>query len=248
MNFIDMHIHLQDYKANCATDIIAAAVKAGFSRFVNAAVQESDWEKVASLARRYPERIVPAFGLHPWYVRGCLKGWQQRIRAYFAEFPQALVGECGLDGTRSAEAEQQSLFAEQIQLATEFERPLVIHAVRADWMLSEFWPQMPKVFMFHSFNGHPDQLRPILRRDGYVSLGFSVLKNRNFADIARAIPADRLLLESDGPYQSGEKGTESSPLQIPLLLSQIAAFRREDAMVLAAQIAKNSEEFINGGK
>ena len=243
-----MHIHLQDYKANCATDIIAAAAKAGFSRLVNAATQESDWEKVASLARRYPEKIVPAFGVHPWYVQSCLKDWQQRITSYFAEFPQALVGECGLDGTRSAEAEQQDIFAAQLRLASELERPLIIHAVKADWMLSEFWPQLPKVFMFHSFNAHPEQLRPILRRDGYVSLGFSVLRNRNFAEIARAIPADRLLLESDGPYQSAEPGKESSPLQIPLLLSQIAAFRREDATVLAAQIAKNSEEFINGGK
>lgn len=246
MDFIDMHIHLQDYKANFATDIITQATAAGFRQLVNAAAKESNWEKTASFARRYPDIVVPAFGLHPWYVDCRLKGWQERILPYFKAFPNALVGECGLDGLRRFEADQQEVFADQIDLAKQFKRPLVIHAVKADGLLSEFWAKLPAKFMFHSFNGRPEQLRPVIRRDGYVSLGFPVLKNRDFGEIAAAIPVDRLLVESDGPYQSGQPDKESTPLQIPLLLTQIAAFRRVDPLELAAQVYRNSREFIYG--
>jgi len=248
MDFTDMHIHLQDYKTNFATDIINKAVSAGFRRLVCAATKESDWEKTASFARHYPDLVVPAFGIHPWYVNCALKGWQKRIKQYFAAFPHALVGECGFDGLHSYTSLQQDVLEEHIRLAKELNRPLIIHAVKADLVLSEFWSEMPSKFMFHSFNGRPEQLRPILRRNGYVSLGLSILKNRDFAEIARLIPQERLLVESDGPYQSGESGKESAPDQIPWLITQIAAHRHDDALELAAQIHKNAGEFIYGGK
>ena len=222
MNFTDMHIHLQDYKANCATDIIENARAAGVGRMVCAATAESDWPAVAALAEKYPHTVVPAFGVHPWYAGETAAGWEHRLHKRLLSAPEALVGESGLDGL------------------------LVIHAVKAVAALSAFLPQMPERFMIHSFNGRTEHLRPILNAGGYVSFSASILKNRDAGEIVRLVPEDRLLIETDGPYQGPEKGREQTPLFLPVLLAQLARWRREDAEKLAAAAEANAKEFIYG--
>lgn len=76
MQFIDTHIHLQDYKTKSAPQIIAGARAAGVEKFVCAAVTEEDWPEVAALAEAYPEVVVPAYGLHPWYAGQARPGWE----------------------------------------------------------------------------------------------------------------------------------------------------------------------------
>ena len=65
MQFIDTHIHLQDFKSNCATDIVGAARKAGVAGMVCVSSYPEDWERAAALALSFPGYVVPAFGLHP---------------------------------------------------------------------------------------------------------------------------------------------------------------------------------------
>ena len=202
MNFTDMHIHLQDYKANCATDIIENARAAGVGRMVCAATAESDWPAVAALAEKYPHTVVPAFGVHPWYAGETAAGWEHRLHKRLLSAPEALVGESGLDGLRGDQAAQKTVFSVQAALAKDLRRPLVIHAVKAVAALSAFLPQMPERFMIHSFNGRTEHLRPILNAGGYVSFSASILKNRDAGEIVRLVPEDRLLIETDGPYQA----------------------------------------------
>ena len=64
MQFIDTHLHLQDYKTGFATDIVKEALTGGVDRLVCAATGMFDWDKVARFAKQYPGTVVPAFGLH----------------------------------------------------------------------------------------------------------------------------------------------------------------------------------------
>ena len=68
MKFIDTHIHLQDYKTRYATDIINESEKIGVEKFICVGTSPQDWDKVAELSRQGDGRIIPAFGLHPWYI------------------------------------------------------------------------------------------------------------------------------------------------------------------------------------
>lgn len=245
MEFIDTHIHLQDYKQKCATDIIKAAEEAGLKKLVCAAVLESDWQKIAALAEQYPEAVVPAFGLHPWYVQDILSDWQAHLEQMLGAFPQALVGETGLDRLRNPDKQPQfDIFQTHIFLAKKHRRPLLVHAVKAAEWLDECWKILPQKFVMHSFNGRMDLLQKAVKAGGYISFSASILKNRDKEQIIRAVPADRLLVETDGPYQAPEKGRESNPDFIPRLIETIAEIRDEENSSLAQKIYQNSLEFI----
>lgn len=248
MKFIDTHLHLQDYKTRFATDIISESQNAGISKMVCAATGFFDWDKVARFAKQYPGLVVPAFGLHPWYVSEAKPDWPQRLAEFLQRFPNALVGECGLDGLKNPDDEpQNSIFYRHICLAEQFKRPLIIHAVKAQDWLENYWDLLPKKFVFHSYNGKREVLKKVIKAGGYVSFSASILKNKDAAELVQMVPADKILLETDGPYQGPDKNSEVTPLYLPELAGEIAALRGENVEDFAARVYANSEEFIHVG-
>ena len=240
MQFIDSHLHLQDYKTNNAPQIIADLRAKGFVKIVCASSTPSDWNQVADLAARYPDMIIPAFGLHPWYVKGAPADWPDTIRQYLQKFPDAWVGECGLDRLKApTEDGQAEAFSAQIELAQELSRPLNIHVLKADNWLRRFWPVMPPRFMLHSFGGSIEFLREALTRGAVISLSAAVLKRKNGIEIIRAVPSDRLLLESDAPYLSDYN-------DIPALAAEIAKIKNTAQAEIIKTVYHNFEEFCHG--
>ena len=247
MEFIDLHIHLQDYEANFATDIVKKAQKFGLKKMVCAATCLDDWQKVADFAQKYPDLVVPAFGVHPWHVADISADWSEQLKQYLNDFPSALIGETGLDGLKPEFELQQKFFSAHLELAQKYNRPIIIHSVKAVAELNKFWSQMPPKFMIHSFNGKTEHLREILAHNGYVSFSASILKNREMKNIIRTVPLNRLLLESDGPYQAFEKGAISSPFFIVEMLHRFALVLNLKVEDLSQQIYNNSLEFTNVG-
>lgn len=249
MKFIDTHIHLQDYKTRYARDIISSAAKVGVERFICVGTTPEDWEAVAELYVEFPQEVIPSFGYHPWYVNSAPLDWEEQLVKYLLKYPEALVGECGLDRCKDPNSEpQHSFFYKQILLAKKYSRPLIIHSVKCQDWLENFWSLLPEKVVFHSYSGSPELMQKIIRHGAYVSFGFSILKHKDFATLAALVPENRLLLESDGPYQSPLRDEESTPQNLPDLLQKIASFRGVIPEDLAAKIYQNSCEFISNGK
>lgn len=245
MHFIDTHLHLQDYKQKCATDIITSFSSLGGEKLICVAAIEEDWGKIDMLSLQFPKVIIPAFGLHPWYVDKMQPDWEKRLAILLKRYPHALIGETGLDRLHNKESELQNVvFQKQVELAKTFRRPLIIHAVKAQDWLQGYWKELPAKFVFHSYNGRVEMLSKILQSGGYVSFSASILKNRDFVEVVKTVPVDKLLVETDGPYQSPVLGEEVEPSFIPELVTQIAQARGESFQQLATQIYQNSEEFI----
>ena len=238
MQFIDTHIHLQDDKSNNATEIVRKAVASGCRKMICVSAKEEDWEKIAGYTAEFPEIIIPAFAVHPWYVSELKDNWSEHLATMLQKYPQALIGECGLDGLKPNIEKQKQVFAEHINLAKEYQRPLLIHAVKAVALMEEFFGILPEKFVIHGYNGKAEFLKKIIQKGGYIGVGKGLLKHPRAKELLTLIPRDKILFESDAPFQA--EGTQ----QIKEMAEQAAGFLNISAEALSKQVYQNSSEFM----
>lgn len=172
-----------------------------------------------------------SMGIHPWYIGD---KWEEEL-ATIANFAKAAnvvaIGECGMDYLKSAasRALQEKIFKAHIELSEKLGKPLIIHCVKAHERLIALCKERHAVqpWIIHGFRGKPEQAQQLTRAGFYISLGehFNI-------ESARAIPGERLFIESD-----------ESCLPISSIYSSIAAARGKDIDELAAQISSNAHIF-----
>lgn len=187
----DAHRHVTDEAVNPQ---VARAVVNGTS--------PADWATVAALARD-DVRVTPAFGLHPWRVAESPAGWQAELHALLRSFPQAAIGEIGLDASaRHAPhlGAQLAVFGEQLALARALDRVVVVHCVRA-------WVELERALgdaggvrvLLHGFAGPVDRIPALAALDVTFSFAPGFERRPQTLVAARGVPPERLLLESDAP-------------------------------------------------
>jgi TatD DNase family protein len=201
----DSHNHLHDERLGAAEPLVRAMRREGIISCVVNATQEADWPRVLQLAERYPDFVMPAFGVHPWLAHRVQSGWAERLRELLAECPPATIGECGLDDWVKSPplAEQIPVFAAQLRIARQLNRPPTIHCLKAWNPLFEVFRTEPPPdrFLMHSFGGSAELADRLVKLGAYFSFSGYFLRPRKSAvvEVFRRIPPDRILLESDAP-------------------------------------------------
>jgi TatD DNase family protein len=284
MRLHDAHNHLQD--ARLAPDragLVAAARAAGVVRMVVNGSGEEDWPAVAALAREDPETVLPSFGLHPWHVRGRAAGWEASLHAALDGVTGAAVGEIGLDrwilgapaevwsrlagGQPVPEpaplAEQEEVFAAQLRLAAARGLPASIHCLEAWGRLHGLLRELPRPacgFLLHSYGGPVEMVGPLAKLGAYFGFPGFFLHGRKARqrEAFRAVPADRLLVETDAPDQplpdalnrhplrDAEGRPVNHPANLAAVYEGLAALRGVPVEELAAQVEANFRRlFLN---
>lgn len=244
MRYIDSHIHLQDYKTQNVKDVVNNALKNDVKIFINASAHPSDWQNVQALAEAYPQ-IIPAFGVHPWYINDVNSDWQNKLECLLQKNPRALVGECGVDSLKNTDISAQiKVFSAQIRLAKEYNRGLIVHCVKAGEDVRKLFCELPKRTIFHSFCGPVQWGKEIQKHGFFIGLNFSILRKKNVAEILQNISFDKVLLETDGPYQNNIKGEETLPQNIPFLAAKIAELANVSQESFLECLNHNQQEFL----
>lgn len=240
MQFIDSHIHLQAYNIKDTPQIISNLGDMGFVKLVCPSTSVQDWEDVKQLADSYPQVIYPAYGLHPWYIDDDSSEWADMLYLKLISDGNAWVGECGLDRYKNPIFEmQRDVFATHIAFAKELSRPLIVHAVKANQWLEEFWKELGSArFVIHSFSGDVGFLRRVIKFGGYISFSPSILRSKNFDDLLVEVPINKIMLESDAPYQG-----KSSDIRT--MIDLISKSRQMSSEELSIQLINNFKEFAN---
>jgi TatD DNase family protein len=198
----DSHNHLQRF-ADPAR-IIAEMRDAGVAGCVVNGTGEDDWEAVARLAETFPDFVQPAFGLHPWKAHLRSDQWLGTLGGFLDRFPNASIGECGLDGWVAEPLEEQrEVFLPQLAIARERGLSVTIHALKA-WepLFAAFdQEQPPEKFLIHSFGGSPELAKRLADRGAWFSFSGYFLQPRKakVVEAFKAVPKDRLLVETDAP-------------------------------------------------
>ncbi|MDR2049885.1 MAG: TatD family hydrolase [Treponema sp.] len=163
------------------------------------------------------------------------------LAGYAAAGELAAVGETGFDlfdaGYRATEAEQERLFAVHLDVALRYGLPLVLHVRRA---MHKIFPhtgalkKLPAV-VFHSWPGSPDEGFSFLRRgiNAFFSFGTTIMLNhKNAIRSCAAFPVERLLFETDAPFQPLRGKRHSSFEDLPAVILTAAAIRGDEAAEL----------------
>ncbi len=213
--FADMHLHLQDIPDTImCRSILALAQDMKVGQFVCNGTRPEDWPAVERAARE-DGRVVPFFGVHPWYAEKLPADWYATLESFLKRNTGAGVGEAGLDKARNVDfARQTEVFHRQLEIAGRLARPLALHCVRA-WsdllnILKRSLPAKTR-FMIHSYQGSREMLKEFLKLGGYISFSWKSLQRDTEESIAlmRDVPLDRLLLETDFPYtEPGKIGAD----------------------------------------
>jgi TatD DNase family protein len=154
---------------------------------------------------RMPENqpgIAFAFGIHPWHLNENNHNRLLAIVIKTASNPLVIaIGEAGFDKIKGPDISlQRKTFEEQVRIAEEYGKPVVIHCVRAwEELLQEHKRLKPKMpWLVHGFRGKPELGLQLISKGMYLSFWFDFIMKPESAQLIRSLPKDRIFLETDG--------------------------------------------------
>ncbi|MGZ8939728.1 MAG: TatD family hydrolase [Limisphaerales bacterium] len=252
----DAHNHLQDERlASHLPSIILELESIPVRKAVINGTRPEDWAAVDELARKY-QWVIPSFGLHPWYVNHVCENWRVALGNHVRAQPAA-IGEIGLDRWIKDydSPKQEEAFIWQLRLAAELKRPVTIHCLKAWGRLLEILQseKLPSGFLLHSYGGSAEMISRFIDLGGYFSISgyFSHERKKAQREVFKAIPLDRILLETDAPDMAlpaewkrhSFRNPSSAELNHPADISAIYAFASQlygiDVEELASRIEAN---------
>ena len=255
MKLFDCHNHIQDERLfPQLADVMARAHAAGVVKMGVKGCCEADWPRVAEIADSY-EGVFPSFGMHPWMIADRSEGWLIELEMWLARYPQAGVGEIGIDHKvdHYDERDQERVFIGQLNVARRRKRPVTIHCRNAWGRLIElldFVGPLPRGMLIHCFGGSAEVAKELVRRGGYISFSGSITRpnNRKAGPAIHAVPEERILIETDAPdlmpHNAGSVSMLNEPSNLRLVLAKAAELRGVSEEELAALTLANAERFF----
>jgi len=238
---IDTHAHLGED----APEVLARARSAGVGRVVVVATTVADAPAALALADA-EEGVYASLGIHPHEAGSATPADVEQLRELLAHPKAVAVGETGLDHFRdyAPRDAQRRLFEAQLALAADTGKPVVIHTRAADDETLELLAAYGGDVVLHCFSS-PPLLAEATSRGWYVSFAGNVtFKNAyELRAAARAVPADRLLAETDSPYLAPQavRGRRNEPAFVVHTYEALADARGAEVAALVAQIDANAD-------
>ena len=147
-----------------------------------------------STARPLPGKLA-SLEVHPWSVGADFPGLPKDFAARLAEF--AALGEVGCDPLRGDAARQLEVLPELLAVASELDKPVVLHLVRPPEAVFALLERYPLRYLVHGFRGKAEKLARYLERGYYVSLGSRALADPGVAEFLRTRGLERIGFETD---------------------------------------------------
>lgn len=239
---IDSHCHLNhnSFYANPQKYIEEAMAK-GVEAFLVIGYDLESSRRAYALAQRF-ENVYAAVGIHPTDIKKRGPGDLGEIEAMLSDKKVVGYGEIGLDyyWDKSGEdqKEQKKYFIEQIKLANEHQKPIIVHTREAAYDTFKILSDNPPRYggIMHCYSGSAEMVGNYIDLGLYISLGGPVtfLNAKTPKEVAKITPLNRLLVETDSPYLSPHplRGKTNSPANLPLILEEIARLRGVEAKII----------------
>jgi TatD DNase family protein len=239
----DSHAHLDACDEPAAT-LVERAHAAGVTRIVTIGTGIESCRRALDIADAN-DGVFAALGIDPHQASSPEAGRVDELRELLAHEKAVAVGETGLDNVRehATPADQRRLLEAQLALADELGLPVVIHSREAAAETAAALAGFAGPVVLHCFSS-PDLLPAALDRGYYVSFAGNATypKAGELREAAAAVPANRILVETDSPYLSPQpvRGRRNEPAHLVHTVASLAEVRGEDPAALATATHANA--------
>lgn len=250
--YIDTHTHLYDEKLTADSQQIPRAIEAGVTRMFMPNCDSETIPCMLALADQWPENCFPMMGLHPTYVKENYEDELAIVEDWLAKRKFWAVGEIGLDyyWDTTFKDQQKEAFARQIDLALQYDLPIVIHSRNAeqdciDIVRSKQNGKLTGVF--HCFSGTTDEARQIIDLGFFLGIGGGLTYKKNtVADTLKELGIANLVLETDAPYLAPvpHRGKRNESSYIPLVATKVAEVTGTSYLDVARVTTENANKLF----
>jgi TatD DNase family protein len=242
---IDSHCHL-DFKHfdKDRNAVIARAKEAGVVMMINSGVDLSTNKKSLELAKKY-DFMRATLGLSPNSLDGVTGRDLQSLLDFIKENAgQAVgIGEAGLDYYRCTDAgarnRQVEIFKRVIDLSRSVDLPLVIHSRDAEQQALDIVKDLDKV-VFHCYGGTLNTMKQAVDRGFYISIATVICRSGQHQVLARNVPLENLLVETDSPFLAPKRG-RNEPMNVLDSIRLIAKIKGIEPSEVALATARNAK-------
>ena len=248
----ETHAHYDDeaFEAD-REELLDSMQENGIDKIVNACASLESLKDTEALMEKYPF-VYGAFGIHPDDADKMTEETLEEIRK-LCKLPKAVaVGEIGLDYyyDLSPREIQRTVFERQLDLAYELKKPVILHIRDAHGdtieILRAHRDRLPHCVV-HCCSASWESAKIYLSLDCMISFAGPVTfkKSVNLQEVAKNVPLDRLMIETDSPYLAPEpvRGRRNEPLNVGHICRLIAALRQMDAQQLCDITRENGRRF-----
>lgn len=255
MELFDSHLHLDDQAFDADREVVVSRARAaGIVGMVTIGTNLDSCRAAVALAEQYHD-VFAAVAIHPHEAQQATDDAIAELHTLAAHPRVVAIGETGLDFVRAKAPReaQYEAFRRHVRLSRDLKLPLIIHCREAYAEVLETLAEEKTVaVIMHAFSGSAEVARTCAARGFMIALGGPVTyKNaRNAAEVARTIPEDALLVETDAPVLPPEpyRGRRNEPAHLRYVVERIAELRGTASAVIAAATTKNAARVYHVGE
>lgn len=248
--YFDTHCHLNNEQFAADIDgYIKRAENVGVTHLLVIAWDLASSKEAIRLAELYPH-VYAAVGIHPTDVIHLELQSLKELEPLLLHKKVVALGEIGLDyywvKAEEERKKEHVFFKAQIELANKYKKPVVIHMRDATSDTYEILKNHRPLCggVMHSYSGSKEMAPLFLELGMYIGLGgpITYLNAKEPKEVARIVPLDKLLVETDAPYLSPHpfRGKRNESMRIPLIAEEIARQTEEDIKVIASVTFANA--------
>ncbi len=241
---IDTHCHLTKQFLDDPTETIKHARENGIEKLICVGTNLEDSKEAIQIAHDF-ENVYASVGIHP--EENC-DNWDE-FEKLISETKVVAIGETGLD-YKVGSPNQKEIFKKQIFFAEKYNKSLIIHIRDAQEELMRILDTARMTRgVFHCFSGNPDYLKYVLNLGFYVSFAGNVTfkKAQELHELAKLVPLDRLLVETDSPFLSPEplRGKQNTPTNVKIVAQYLANLKSVPFEELEKVTSNNATTLFN---
>ncbi|HIE34289.1 MAG TPA: TatD family deoxyribonuclease [Candidatus Altiarchaeales archaeon] len=243
---VDVHAHIDFPQfGSDRNNVIEEARKQGIV-IINSGLAPEGIEKTISLTRRY-DNVLATLGLSPQEFD---KNILERTIDLIKKFRNDIVGigEIGLDYYWVKDEEKRikeiENFNKFIELSDELDLPLVIHSRNAESDVIEKLTEIDKRALLHCFGGTPEQAEDAISFGCLISIPTSIAYSKQKQKLAKKIPLENIVLETDAPYLAPKPKTRNIPINIKISVEKISSIKGIDKSIVEKTTTENARSFF----